>query len=813
MRCVDVDDESRRGGGARARAAWFVLTSIVVACLPGRESHARPAAPPPPLRLASARPGAIPVDSTTPPTVPSRLLDARLAGDAGTGPSRAVRPFVGTAGYGYTFPGASVPFGMVQWSPDTLHPSPGGYRYADARLRGFSLTHLSGVGCPTQHDLPFLPVVGSAPAALAAHRAGVGFSHAAEEAAPGYYRARLASGIDVRLTATRRTGLARFAYPRTTAARLLLDGGGSANGASAAALRVVGPDEVRGWVTSGGFCAHNRFPYTLYVDVRLNRPIRRVDAWDGAALHPGQRAATGLGAALVLGFDARRDPVVLVKVGISYVDPEGARRNLRAEDPGSGGDVAGVRRAATATWNSLLGRIRVAGGTPTQTQVFYTALYHALLAPTTASDTDGRYRGLDDRVHRAQGHTRYTAIAGWDIYRGEMQLLALLAPDVASDVARSLLGAAHEGGWLPKWLLANRSLNEMVGDPADPLLADAYAFGARGFDAHGALAHMVIGATRVGVGVGGYVERPGLADYLSLGYLPQTRHGGGGPVSATLEYALDDFAIARLAEAMHERATATRFLRRAQAWRTLYNPATGYIEPRWPDGTWRPDFVPADPWLYTEGNAAQYAWFVPHDLGDLIAAMGGDALVQARLDTFFTRLNAGPSAPYAWMGNEPSLLVPWAYTWAGAPWKTQAVVRRIMTDLYGAGPGGLPGNDDLGTMSAWYVWAALGLYPAVPGTDILVLHGPLFPQAHVSVPGVRLFTIEGRGAEAGSPYVRAVALDGRAQAHAWLPLGALHPGTTLHVALGPTPNVAWGAARADAPPSFGLPAPRATGGG
>jgi len=736
--------------------------------------------------------GAPPRLSVAPAAAPSWIV----------APARYVRPLVGAAGHGSTFPGATVPFGMVQWSPDTLGPSPNGYDYTATRLRGFSLTHLSGSGCPTHQDLPFLPSVGPSPAALAAHADGVGFSHADEEASPGYYRARLASGIDVRLTATARTGMARFTYPRTADARLLIDGGGSANGAHAASLRVVGPDEVRGWVTSGDFCAHNHFPYTIYVDLRFNRPIRRVDAWDGRTIRSGVHGADGPHAALVLGFDARRDPVVLAKVGLSYVDAAGASRNLSAEDPGW--DVDGVRRAAADVWNGMLGRIRVAGGTMSETEVFYTALYHALLAPTIFGDVDGRYLGLDGRVRQAQGYTPYTEVSGWDIYRGEVQLLGLIAPDVASGLVRSLLAAGREGGLLPRWLLVNRSLNEMIGDPADPIIADAYAFGARDFDAGDALRQMVKGATQPGVGLDGYIERPGLADYLSLGYVPAGEGwvGPRAPASITLEYALDDFTVAQLAGALRETSTATAFLRRSQNWRALYNPATGYVEQRRPDGTWPSAFDPTNRWLFVEGNAAQYSWFVPHDPRGLIDAMGGAATARRRLDTFFASLNAGPSTVHAWMGNEPSFLVPWIYLWAGAPWRTQAVVRRIVTALFDSSPSGLPGNDDLGALSAWYVWAALGLYPAVPGTDVLALHGPLFPLARVSVPGGRLFTIEGPGAGADRPYVQSVTLDGRPYERAWLAANDLKLGTTLRVTLAATPNRGWGTAPSAAPPSF-----------
>ncbi|MDQ2830423.1 MAG: glycoside hydrolase family 92 protein, partial [Chloroflexota bacterium] len=333
-------------------------------------------------------------------------VSMRNASAVDAAPARDVWPFVGTARYGYTFPGATVPFGMVQWSPDTQHRAPGGYTYADTMLRGFSLTHLSGAGCPTYQDLPFLPAVGplTPPAPrMGGHWAWAGFSHSHEEASPGYYRVLLRSGIDVRLTATTRTGMARFTYPRTAAATLLLDGGGSVNGTRDASLQAVGLTEIRGWITSGNFCGHNRFSYTVYVDVRFNRPIRRIAAWSGQSLRAGARAAAGPHAALVLGFDTRRDPIVMAKVGISYVDLAGARRNLQAEN--RAWDFEGVRRAATRQWNTMLGRLNVSGGTVAQTSVFYTALYHALIEPNVFGDIDGLYRGRDDRVYRALGYT------------------------------------------------------------------------------------------------------------------------------------------------------------------------------------------------------------------------------------------------------------------------------------------------------------------------------------------------------------------------------------------------------------------------
>jgi putative alpha-1,2-mannosidase len=535
-------------------------------------------------------------------------------------------------------------------------------------------------------------------------------------------------------------------------------------------------------------------------------------------------SATGLGSGAWVTFDTTRQASVTMKVAISYVSQADAGQNLRAEDPGW--STRAVAARTYAAWNGYLDRIRIGGGTAAEQSEFYTALYHALLDPNVFSDVNGAYLGFDDQVHRLPpGQGQYANYSGWDIYRSEVPLLAVVAPRQTSQMMSSLLNDQAQGGWLPKWGFANDYTDVMNGDAADPILAEAYAFGARDFDARAALAAMVKGATVVPtasqLGQGSYDERPDLADYESAGYVPNTQESSLSPVdngaSETLEYSAADFAISRLARGLGDTATATSFLQRSQNWTNVFNTATGYIEPR--DGSGQfPELGPTTyGWSsfgqsgFQEGNAAQYTWSVPQDLGGLIGAIGGDAAAISRLGTFFQQFNAGPNAPYDWAGNEPSFGTPWVYDYAGAPYLTQQVVHKLLTSVYSDSPGGEPGNDDLGSMSSWYVWASLGLYPETPGTSVLALDAPIFSRAEFDVPGRPRVTISAPGASTSS-YIQGVTVNGRPSQDAWLPgtvfgasgaSGASAAGTTdIGFSLAGTANTAWGSAPADAPPSY-----------
>lgn len=719
------------------------------------------------------------------PKVTSATMRTNTAGDL----AQYVNPLVGTDNGGNTFPGADVPFGMMQWSPDTTGGVPGGYAYNNPNVKGFSLTHISGAGCSIYGDVPFMPTLQPVTTSPATNQDGytARFSHTNEQAEAGYYSVRLDSGIGVDLTATTRTGLARFTYPPTTTANLLINVGGSANGNNSAAVQVVGDDEVTGSASSGGFCGSSA-DYTLYFAAQFSQPFTHFGTWNGAELSRDATSSGGHSGAF-LTFDTTQDPVVLARVGISFVSVQNARLNLAAESPGW--DFSSVRAGAKAAWNAMLDKIEVHGGTLADTQTFYTALYHALLHPNVFSDVNGQYTGFDNVVHATQAYTQYSNFSGWDIYRSEVPLLALLAPQATSDMMQSLVTDAQQVGHLPLWALANADASIMVGNPSDPIIADAYAFGATQFDTQAAIQAMVADATRL---------TSDIDNYSRLGYVPQDR-GSFWSATTTLEYTTADFSIAQFAQALGDIDTYATYMRRAQNWQNLYNPATGYVQQRMANGEFITQFDPTNQYGYDEGNAAQYTWMIPYNLHALFNAMGGNTQAGGRLDSFFTQLNAGPASAYAWLGNEPDLSVPWEYDFAGQPWRTQAVVRQAITDLYAPTSDGLPGNDDLGTMSAWYVWGSLGLYPEIPGVSGVVLGSPLFPQIALHLAGGDVI-IAAAGASDATPYVQDLTVNNHPYTGSWLPLATLINGANLQFTMGNTPNTSRGKAAADIPPSF-----------
>jgi predicted alpha-1,2-mannosidase len=721
----------------------------------------------------------------------------------------------------HTSPAAAVPLGMMQWGPDTApdRSSGGGYHNGDRALSGLSLTHLSGPGCAAYGDVPILATVGVEPASP--ETATVHFAPSSQHASPGRYSVALGTpAVDVDLAVTTRTGLARFTFPATTAANVLFKVADSAAGATAAHTHIVGDHEITGSVTSGNFCG-TIGSYTLFFDAQFDRPFRRFATWQGSRISAGTRDGTGPHSGATVTFDATHDRVVNVKVGISFVSILNARANLTVEN--AGWSVDAVARAATSAWNALLGRIAIAGGTRAEQQTFYSALYHSLLEPNVFSDDNGEYPGFDHKVHTARGYTQYANFSGWDIYRSEMQLLSLLEPSQSGDMMRSLLADDEQSGFLPKWPFADYDSAEINGDSADPILADAYAFGARNFNAREALHAMVKGADTIGAGAGWNVERQDNDQYLTRGWIQVDRRDKtsldytvGG--SETLEYAIDDSAIAQLATSLGDRATAATFTKRAENWRTLFNPATGYLAARRADGTFAPGpafqrsplpGIGQDGW--EEGNAVQYTWSVPQDLRGLFDKMGGNTTVVAQLDRFFTYLNTSRKQPYDWAGNEPAFGIPWEYDFAGAPSRTQDVVRRIVTDLYAPTPNGEPGNDDLGAMSSWYVWAAIGMYPETPGTADLVLASPLFSQVTITLGDGQHIEINAPDASATNRYVQSLQVTGVRAPTAcgtttyrcpWLPASVVTSGAQLDFTLGPAPNDAWGSAPAAAPPSI-----------
>ncbi len=746
--------------------------------------------------------------------------------------TKASQPDFGTGGAaGNTFPGAVVPFGALAWSPDT-HPSRGnfaaGYTYSDNSIEGFSLTRLSGAGCPQLQDFPFMPTrepVDASPA----RRGGRGlrsryrarFSHRSESAQPGTYTVVLDPGtrkqIGVELTAAPHSGVARFGFAGRGPANLLIDAGGSATPNTLAGV-TIDPRrrEISGTTRAGGFCGQQN-SYEVHFVARFDHGFDSGATWRGNDFNRGDLSAedTGRGAqaGAYVGF-GRGVGTVEARVGISFTSVAAARANLRAEVGGKSFEP--VRAAARRAWRKALGAVSVRGGGAGAQRTFATALYHSLLHPSTISDVAGTFPRYDGGVGRDRKRDRYSQISGWDVYRTQIPLLALLEPRLTSDVVRSLLGAAEESGALPKWPVAAGHTNVMTGDPADPIIAGAWAMGARDFDVGAALARTVEGATKPLVLDGGYSQRPGLAEYQALGYVPFELNAdpiaavpaphvlAWGSAATTLEYALADFSISCLAEAAGAAPLRARFLARSAAWENALDPATGLMAPRRSSGT----FAGGDPTSdvgFAEGSAAQYTWMAPHDLPGLIAALGGSAVAAARLDDFLTELNTGIDSTRAFLGNEPTLHTPWIYNWLGRPAAAQEAIRRAQRELYGAGAGGLPGNDDLGSLSAWYAFSALGLYPVVPGTDLLALSTPAFARAEIRLGGGRRLTLVAPGAGRKRPYVSSVTLDGVPLERSWVRAGELGADSQLRYELSSTPT-SWATGGAP-PPDFAAGAP------
>lgn len=750
------------------------------------------------------------------------------------------RPGPDTFGGGHNFPGAAAPFGMVQWSPDTMpadRDGRGGYDYRDSHLRGFSLTHLSGAGCALYGDFPFLPTtepLTNSPAGDGSSLDGrfqPGFSHRHESGSPGYYSLRLnparGGGIGTELTATTRTGMARFTFPKNPRASVLINAGGSAQPNDFAAVGIdPARREIDGIASSGLFCGQ-RPRYRVYVAALFSRPFAAYGTWQGEELLPDATAAAEsqaptsnprqtAQAGAYASFDTRRNRTVSVRVGLSFVSVEAARANLAAENPGLG--FGTIARRAERRWNQWLGRIRVSGGPPGAVDTFYTALYHAALAPRTFSDVGGGYIGMDGLPHRATGRLQYADFSTWDTYRTQIQLLSIFAPRRAGQIVASLLADAAESGCLPRWSYANGQSMTMVGDSADPLIASAAAFGARAFDRRAALAAMLRGADGECRSPNGeYLERQGLTSYLAHGYVPfdldtNVRNSNSiygdpddvwGSAATTLEYTLDDFAIAQFAaRALRDAPTYHRFMARAGNWRNLFNRRSRMIEPRYENGTFPTGYDNLAGGGFVEGNSAQYTWLVPHDPAGLFAAMGGKAKASARLRRFLRVLNGGAGGTHtdhALLGNEPTLHVPWLFNWAGQPYRTQATVRRALR-LYDTSPSGYPGNDDLGTLSSWYIFGALGLYPSVPGVGLLAIGSPLFRHASLALPNHRLLSITTRGR--GS-YIDGLRLDGRRHSRPWMTWCRLARAAHLTFTLSPHPNRSWGSSAGAGPPSFG----------
>lgn len=735
-------------------------------------------------------------------------------------PYDSVDPIIGTAGGGNTFPGATLPFGMVQWSPDTNTDA--WYFHGDKQIFGFSIAHVSGAGCPLYGDFAVLPTEKSLAASPGSGYApyAAEFDHSHEQAHPGYYEITLANGIRAEITVAERAGIARFTFPAGTDARMLINAGSSANSipgkeddahshdAFGNHIEVKADGSFSGWSSAGRFCGSNS-GYKIYVAGRFNKPEAQSATWQDEAIQKDAQSAEGKHTGAWLDFGKQSE--LMLKVGVSFVSEAGARNNLDAEIAGWNFDA--VHAKARSTWTGLLDRVAVEGGTADQRTIFYTGVYHSLLSPNLFSDEDGKYIGFDGKtrnVAETKQTAQYANFSDWDIYRNTVQFQALLDPQREGDMMQSLVNDAVQSGWYPRWPAANDVTYVMGGDSPVVLVSSSYAFGAHNFDTETALKYMMKAASQPGQGPHGDSERPFLADYLKLGYVPNDKDSISG--SRTLEYASDDFAIAQFARAVGHNAEYRKLLAQSADWKNLIDPETHWIRPRNSDGSWQQGFdaerslpkrdnapVTTDQRGFEEGNTYQYSFMIPFDYPALFQAMGGDAAVEPRLDKFFSKLRCW-GEPCFNMENEPDFVTPYAYVFAGMPWKSQDVITRIAKATFTTKPDGLPGNDDLGATSGVYVWNALGFYPAVPGVAGVVLGTPMFDKANLRLSGGRDLIVTRHGS---GIYVQSASLNGSPYKTTWLPMDKIHAGKNeLRFEMGEQPNKQWGSAAADRPPSF-----------
>lgn len=712
-----------------------------------------------------------------------------------------VDPLIGTGGLGWgvgsIVPGATQPFGMLKVSPDTTNEDfdpevahCGGYWYPDTHIRGFSHTHLVGTGASDQGNILLMPLMNLDGLKTEEQGYRSTFDHATEQAQPGYYSVTLDNGpIDVELTATPRGALHRYYYPSSNVSAILLDVSASIPEGWVDEMQVqvdLINQEVEGQAKNHGSLSNRYGGQTVYFSAKVRSPVDQAGVFADGRLYEDQTTITGtrMGAWFVLTTSSTQP--VEVEVGISYVSAAQARLNRQTEVSGKSFET--IRAEAELAWSNALDRVRITGGTTQQRRIFSSALYHSMMMPTLYTDVNGSYRGFDDQVHQAQGFTYYTDFSLWDTFRTLHPLLSLIAPEVQADFNTSFLKMYEQKGFIDRWPQGNGPTGCMVGDSAAIVIADSYLRGVRGFDVDFAWEALWTAASLTEPGR----HRDYLQEYETLGYVPV--ESGGRSTSVTLEYAYADGALARLAEALGYDEQAQLFHTRSKRYENHWNDATGYLQGRDASGAFVEPFNPRyNAEYYAEGNALQWSWYAPHDVPGLIALFGGDRAFEQRLDSFFgrsadVRNTLFPDMNY-WHGNEPDLHASWLYHFIGKPWKSQQWVAWVLDSKYRDTPDGLDGNDDGGTLSAWYVLSASGLFP-IAGTDVWLLGAPLFPRVEIPLEGGTLI-IEAPAASPENRYIQSATWNGQVLNQAWLSHASVAGGGVLHVELGPTAST-WG---------------------
>ena len=696
------------------------------------------------------------------------------AQNVGSNYARQVNTLIGTKGVGltsgYLYPGATYPYGMVQFTPSYF-----------SKRSGFVINQLSGGGCEHMGNFPTFPVKGKlkmSPDNILNYRINI----SEEKGHAGYYEAKVQEDIHAKLTVTERTGMASYEYSADQQYGTVIIGGGiSATPIDQAAIVITAPNKCEGYAEGGNFCGL-RTPYKVYFVAEFDTDALESGTWKRDELKPNTTFAEGEYSGVYFTFDVNKKKNIQYKIGVSYVSVENARENLKAEN--TGWDFLQIQNQAESKWNHYLGKIEVEGTNPDRTTQFYTHLYRSFIHPNVCSDVNGEYMGADFKVHKSRSK-HYTSFSNWDTYRTQIQLLSILDPEVVSDIVIShQLFAEEAGGAFPRWVMANIETGVMQGDPTPILISNAYAFGARNYDPKPIFKTMRKGAEEPGAMSQEVEARPGLKQYLDKGYYN---------ASIQLEYTSADFAIAQFAlHAVGDEFASWRYFHFARSWKNLYNPETGWLQSRNPDGSWKP--LTED---FRESTYKNYFWMVPYDIAGLIEIIGGKAAAEKRLDEFFTRLDAGYNDAWFASGNEPSFHIPWIYNWVGTPYKAQEIINRVLNEQYSSKIDGLPGNDDLGTMGAWYVFACIGLYPEIPGVGGFTVNTPIFSSVKVHLKKGDMVI---KGGSEKNIYIKSMKLNGKPYDSTWIDWDQLNNGATIEYTTSSKPDVKWGTKVT--PPSF-----------
>ncbi len=729
------------------------------------------------------------------------LLNACQSEKDSFSPADFVNPFIGTSGHGHTYPGAMVPFGMVQLSPDTRKDNwdgCSGYHYSDDHIFGFSHTHLSGTGVGDYGDIRLMPWTGSTDslAAMLAHEElpSAKFSHEDEIAEAGYYAVEFEDmEVDVELTTGRRSGLHKYEF-NSGEKHILLDlyEGATSDKILGLELNIIDDHSISGLKRTRGW---SKDQY-VYFYAEFSAPFENIGVFGEDKAYEGSSFSSMEDLKCLLSFDPEVKEV-FVKVGISAVDADGAKANVLSEIPGW--DFDDVRQKAYDSWNKELGKIEAEGGTEEQKVTFYTAMYHSFLSPYLYSDIDGRYRGHDLKVHKAKGHDMYTVFSLWDTFRALHPLFTIVQEERTNDLIRSMLDMYEKGGLLPVWELAANETWCMIGYHSVPVIADAYVKGIRGYDVDLAYEAMIKSSMQ---------DREGLGYYREYGYIPAGKDGSS--VSKTLEYAYDDWCIAMMSKELGHEDDYAAYIQRAQYYKNLFDRETGFMRGRM-NGMWVSPFDPVEVnFMLTEANTWQYNFFVPQDVSGLMDLYGGaDGFTQKLDDMFNASMEmsgrhqsdiTGLIGQYA-HGNEPSHHMAYLYNFAGQAWKTQALVRKIMAEQYSEKPDGLCGNEDCGQMSAWYVLSAMGFYPVTPGADYYVTGSPIFDKVTIHLENGNMCVIEAKNNSDENVYIQSASLNGETLLQSFMMHDALMDGGHVVFEMGPEPNESWGTAANQIPVS------------